>query len=445
MRKPLIQSLLLFAIGAGCTVTKPPIGSPSIETAAPAVPEQVLIGTPLITMTGIPLSTVDSSSQQKIISPQLINICPESQLVSFEEIGLPNNLRLLLLPNTVDSYPQAPSKPLSVSSENPSPTTIIDDELYDYAVSPDYKWIYFNRPSIDENYPVLWISSLDGSEQWPVIDLGGNDYAGYASWVSDQEIFIIGSPHENEISVLDPWEYMPFMAVNPFTLEKRILTYLARNQEDGVFYYGAFNLDKRLLGMYGRLNRVDFIYDYGEDKTLPVFSWLETVDPFDMQFIKPIWVYDEGKFAITIVRPYGIDLAFNLDLQSASESKQYSDVMERIIFPEHLLPASVLGIVPDNNLIGLQKYDFFNSSQGENWFYVLDYNNQIIYDYCFNLQNLVKLVKFSPDGKFAAFSLENLATEIEQDERYVAILNLENGKVTKLKGYVLVDWGFVAP
>jgi hypothetical protein len=445
MRKTFIQFLLLFVAGVGCTVLNPSLSSPPITTAASVVSEQVSIGTPTITATRSPLSTVDSTHQQDVISPQLKNICPENQLVSIEKLDLPRDLRLLLLPNTVESYPQIPGKPLSISSENPAPATIFDDELYDYSVSPDYKWIYFNRLSVDNKHSVLWISSLDGKNQWPVIELDSEDYTGYASWVSEQEIFIIGSPHENDISALDLWEYMPFMGVNPLTLEERQLTYLARNQEDGLFYYGITNLDKRPFGMYGRLNRVDFIYDYEEDKALPVFLWLDVVDPFDMQFIKPIWVYDEGKFAVTIARPDGIDLAFNLNIQSAGENKDYDDVMKRIIVPERLLPSSVLGIVPGKDLVALQRFDFFNSSQGENWFYVLDYNNQIIYDYCFDLQDSVKRVKFSPDGKFVAFSLENFAADLEQDQHYIAILNLENGTIAYLKGYTLVDWGTVAP
>ncbi|MEP7137485.1 MAG: hypothetical protein ABI904_21375 [Chloroflexota bacterium] len=384
------------------------------------------------------------NSEQSVISPQLVNNCPEKQIVLFEDLGLPKNLRLLLLPNTVESYPQIPGKPLSISSENPSPTTIFDDELYDYSVSPDHKWIYFGRPSVDEKYSVLWISSLDGRKQWPIIELGGKGYAGYASWVSEQEVFIIGSPHENEISALNLWEYMPFMSVNPFTLEQRPLTYLARNQQEGLFYYGAVSLDNRSFGMYGRLNRVDFVYDYENDKKLPAFLWLETVNPSDIQFT-PIWVYGDGKFAVTITRPDGIDLAFNLDIQSARENKQYNDVMERIIFPERLLPSLVLGIVPVENLIALQRFDRFNSSQSGKWFYVLDYKNKIIYDYCLDLKDSVMRVKFSPDGKFIAFSLDNFTTNLEPDQHYIVILNLESGTIAYLKEYTLVDWGVVTP
>jgi len=384
------------------------------------------------------------NSEQSITSPQLVNKCPENQIVSFEDLELPNDIRLLLLPNTVEAYPRIPGKPSSISSMNSIPMPIFNDEMLDYSVSPDHEWIYFNRPNSDNTHSVLWISSVDGRKQWPVIELDGEDYAGYASWVSDEEIFIIGSPHESNISVLDLWDYMPFLSVNPFTLEKHQLTYLARKPQEGLFYYGAVSMDNHSFGMYGALNIVDFIYDFEQDKAMSAFSWLDAVDPSDIQFT-PIWVYGDGKFAITIARPDGIDLVFNLDIQSEEVNKQYNDIMKRIIFPERLLPPSVVGIIPGENLIALQRFDPFNPSQGEKWFYVLDYNSQTIYDYCFDLSDSVKRVKFSPDGKFAAFSFENFAANLEQDQHYIAILNLENGKISYLKGYALVDWGLVMP
>jgi hypothetical protein len=434
-------AVVLLSIILGCAELDPPLSSNSIATATLTITsEQTSIDTPTS-----PSSTNDAINRQEVISPQLKNICPEQQLIPIEELELSSDLRLLLLPGSVEAYPPTPGKPLSISLENLSPITIFDDELYEFSVSPDHKWIYFNRLGIDGKYPKLWISSLDGKTQWPVIDLEGRDFAGYAVWVSEQEIFIIGSPNKSEISALNPWEFMPFMGINPFTFEERQLTYLVRSPEDGLFFYGIANLEMHPFGMYGRLNRVDFIYDYEEDKALPVFSWLNEVNPFDMQFMKSIWVYDVGAFAVTIPHPDGIDLALNLNLQSAGENSQYDDVMKRIIFPKSLLPASVLGIVPNSDWIALQRFDFFDSSKGENWFYVLDYSNQIVYDYCFDLKDSVKRVKFSPDGKFVAFSLENFAADLEQDQHYVAILNLEIGTVTYLKGYVIIDWGVAEP
>lgn len=436
--------LSVFLICVGCTASKTPHDY-SPEATASILPTQVLASTPMITISKTPSPIASLESQQKVISPKLINICPENRGVSVEKIELPKGLHLLLLPNTVEAYPQVPGKPLSISSESLIPTTILDEDLYDYSVSPDYHWIYFSRQNDDKGYPVLWISSLDGKKQWSVIELGGKGYAGYASWVSEKEIFLIGSPNANDISALNPWDYMPFMSVDPFTLEKETLTYLERDQQEDLFYYGTIGLDNNSLGMYGRFNRVDFIYDYKHDKTIPVFSWLDVVEPIDMQLIKPIWVYNKNLFAITIARPDGIDIAFNLNIRSAGENKRYDDVMNRIILPEQFLPASVLGIIPGKNVIALQRFDYFSSSQGKNWFYVLDYNNQIIYDYCFDLQHSVKRVKFSPNGKFAAISLENSTASMAQDQHYVVILNLEKGTIAYLKGYTLVDWGVLAP
>jgi hypothetical protein len=440
MRKTLIV-LLSVIICIGCTVLESPPNSP-VVTVTRKVMQQTSVATTTITSTASPLVTLDPMPQQDIVVPELINICPNDRVVKFEDLGLTKDLRLLLLPNTVDASPQIPGEPLSLSSENPLPSHMFDDKLYDFSVSPDHKWIYFNRPDDNGQHSILWVSSLDGKEQWPVVALDSETYTGYASWISDQDIFIIGSPHESEVSALDPWEYMPFMSVNPFTLETRQLIYLARDPNDELFYYGAVIADNKSFGLYGKLNRVDFIYDYENNKTLPAFRWLESVDSMEVQF-PPVWVYDDGKFAITIARPHGIDLAFNLNIQSVSEDIRYDDVMKQIVFPERLLPSFVLGIVPGKELVALQRFDFFNPSQGEKWFYTLDYDNQIVYNYCLDLRDTVKRVKFSSDGKFVAFSLEDFAADQQQDQHYVIILNLRKGTTSYLKGYTLVDWGVV--
>lgn len=439
MKKVLVVILFLLSISCtekGHSITLTP--NPTLTFGVSENPSS----TPFTaTLTQTPLSTIDAVSSQNVISPQIKNICPEKKIVPIDELGLSSSHRLLLLSSTVESYPRQPSKPMSVSSKSPIPTEIFEDELYEYAISPNHNWIYFSRPSAEGDYMMLWVSSLDGKTQWPVIALDDNGYAGYASWISEEEVLIVGSPNKSEISSINPWEYSPFISINPFTLEQRQLAYLARNPEDGLYYYDAVDLRGHPWGMYGKLNRVDFIYDYVNDESFSVFSWLDNVNSFDMQSTKPIWAYDESKFAVTVSRPDGIDLALNLDIQLIKENKQYDDVMERFIFQKLYLPTSVLGIAPIKQWVALQRFDIFNSSEGENWFYILDYDNQVIYDYCLDLQNSVKRAKFSPDGKFIAFSMENFSSSLEHDQHYVIVLNLENGKTYYLKGYVLVGWG----
>lgn len=442
MKKSFLGPLLLIIITTSCIGLKPSVSS-SFTKAAPIATKQALIETSTPATIVNHTDTMTLAPEQDIISPQLVNICLENPEVSFEELELPRGFHLLLLSSTVKSSPPVPAKPMSISFENPSPTPIFGNEIFQYSVSPDHKWIYFDRPGANNNHSMLWISSLDGEKQWPVIELYGKDYAGYASWVFEQEIFIIGSPNKDELSTLDPWEYMPFISVNPFTLEHRQLTYLAGDQKVGLYYYGSISMNGRTFGMYGRLNRVDFIYDFDQDKNLPVFSWLDSVDPFDMQVIKPIWVYDENKIAVTIAHPYGIDLAFNLDIQSASKIQPYNEVMKRVLLPERLLPISMLGVAPGKNLIAFQRFDHFNSAQGENWFYALDYNNEVVIDYCFDLQDSVEQTSFSPDGRFVAFSLADFSADLESDKHYVAIFDLHKGVVAYLRGYTAVGWGIM--
>lgn len=442
MKKLFITALLFGVVLVSCTKLSPLSVSSDFVAETLMATEEVMSDSQLDIAITSSEDTVEPI--QNIIVPQLIYICPETQIVPIEKLEIPKDFRLLLLPSSVKAYPQIPSKPLSLFPEASMVSTIFDYEIIDYSVSPDHRWIYFYLPSSDQKYQTLWVSSIDGKEQWPVIELSGKGYSGYASWVSEKEIFIIGSPNESDISVLDLWDYMPFLSVNPFILEQRQLTYLARDPIDGLFYYGAISLDEKTYGMYGRLNRVDFIYDYSNDRVLPAFLWLDAVEPFAMQFIKLIWVYD-NKFAVTIAQSDGIDLAFNLNIQLAGEDKLYNDVMERVIFPERLLPASVLGIVPGRDSIAMRRFDFLFPSENENWFYVFDYKNQYVADYCFDTKDSVNKTEISPDGRFVAFSFEKFDVEYEQEQFYIVVLDIVSGKRAYLEGYVLVGWGIVAP
>ena len=443
MKNILTITLLGILLGTSCTVTDSPYDYSKAATSTAVEIGQTSVETKV--SSAIPVEgTPDYTNQQIVKSAKIIKTCPDRQIVSFKELNLPDNFRLIALMNTIELYPQIPSKPYSISSVSVTPTPIINDDVFTFQVSLDHKWIYYTRPNQENKFPVLWVSSIDGKENFPVIELGGKGYSGYANWSSDQEILIIGSPREDEISSLDAWEYMPFMSVNPFTLEKRRITYLAEKEANkGLYYYGAFGVDNHSLGMFGRLNRVDFIYDFEQDKSYKVFSWLDSVNPSEMQLMPPVWVYDNGKFAVTVAQSDGFDLAFNLDIQSAGETRSYNDIMRRIVLPEYLLPASVLGIVPVKNLIAIQRLDFFNPNEGANWFYTYDNKNGVVYDYCFDLGASIKQIKFSPDGRFVALSLDGPASDTEQAKNYIAILSLENGKIVYVKGYSLADWGVV--
>lgn len=457
MRKPFGLIMFLLILTVGCTSLS---ASPALTPATLTAARPVLNSTPTAIVTlqptptriisaptnplliNIPPTTISPAPTQEVFSPQLMSVCPKKQVVLFEELELPQDFRIMLLPSSVQSYPQVPAKPLSLSPGNPTPQPIIDDELLSYDVSPNHQWISFYRPGDNEKRTTLWISSLDGKKQWPVIQLGGKGYLGFAVWVSDQEMFIVGSPRAEEYEELTIWDYFPFMSINPFTLEQRSLTYLAGGPMSGIHYYGALSSQGHSYALYGRLNLADYLYDYEQEKALPVFQWLNELDLVKSITIRPVWVYDGDKFAVTVARPDGLDVAMGLDIRSASEGKRYNEVMKKILLPERLLPLDVLGIGPQG-LLALQRAGYASPIGGPDWFYVFDYQNMSIRDYCLDLSDGVWSAEFSPDGRFAAFTLQRSGAMLNKSDHYVAIIDLDKGTVAYLEGYIVVGWGIV--
>jgi hypothetical protein len=453
MKQLLSMVLLLLVLVVGCTSTPSSSGSPRLPTTSltivPAIitplPTSVTTQQPTITSTLLPppepvplnspTSMVTSTPVQKVFSPELITICPSQQVVSFDALELHQDLRLLLLQGTVNSYPAVPSSPLIISPGDLIPQPILEDEFLTYQVSPDHKWISFERPGDDDNHLMLWISSLDGQQQWPVIPIAKNYYP---VWTSENEIFIVGSPLAKELEI---WDYFPFLSINPFTLEQRLLTYLAVSPAIGRYYYGSINIGGRSYAMYGRLNLVDYLYDYSQEIELPVFQWLNEIDLLGMQNIQPIWIYDENKFAVTVARSDGIDVALGLDIFWAGKEMRYPEVMKRIVLPEHLLPLFMLGIGSDEGLLALQRAGYSSPVGGPNWFYIFNYQSMEIRDYCLNLPDSVGRARFSPNGRFIALSLNDYSATSEQDKYSVVVIDLEKGTIAYLKGYTVVGWG----
>ena len=367
----------------------------------------------------------------------LLKVCPEDPEVPFNVLKIADDLRLLLLPEIVQFSPPAPGNLLVMPSGVLEPELVPMVEVYDFSVSPDLKWIYFTRPG---DTSTLWVSSPDGSLQWAATELSGANYAGYASWVTEDSIFIIGSPKKSDISLISTWEYMPFARVNPFTLEKNSVAYLNGESRGDVFYYGTFVAGDVPYGMYGRLNMVDFLYDFMHDTKTPVFSWLDGVKPFDLQLAKPVWTYGKGLFAITVVRPYGFDIAYDLEFDEADQPYQYQEIMQRVYVPAQLLPSSILGIVPVTHLVALHRNSILNPVEEKQWFYSFDYRKNSIIDYCFEVNDTIRKLSFSPDGRFAAFSLEGSSSGLGENRYYVVVLDLQTGERATLRWYTLADW-----
>ncbi len=450
--------LLILVTGCASPITTDepthtPITRIATDTAMPSIPTLTLVPQSTIFPTAtVPIQNTQTASPTIIpgpdsiepISLQYLRVCPEQQIVPFEDLSLPQDIRLLVLPG--DPYIGYIYSPLVFLPGNSTPHPIpnVGPASQYYQFSPDHQWIYFYKPGDTETYESVWVSSLDGGEQWQVMQINENNYA---VWVSEQEWFIVGSPEADASERLETWEYMPYLSINPFTLEQRSLTYLAGGRTSGRFYHGFISTDSQTYTIYhdDKMTGIEFyLYDYTQEKSLAVFQWLKEMDILDLigrSGSPPIWVYDQDKFAVTVERPYGIDLALNVDIVLAREDRRYSEVMQGFLIPEHLLPANIEGIIPGSGDVALRCQDA-NNAVGSQWFYVLDYQSTALRDYCFSLIDLAaKRIVFSPDGRFAAITFN---PDRRENLPYIGILDLESGVMAYLYGYYMIDW-YVAP
>jgi hypothetical protein len=135
-----------------------------------------------------------------------------------------------------------------------------------------------------------------------------------------------------------------------------------------------------------------------------------------------------------------LDIAFDLDFEDAGKSHEYQEIMQRVNLPTQFLPTSVLGIVPVTHLVALHRDSILGPVQEKKWFYVLDHRQNAIIDYCFEVNDSIRKLSFSPDGRFVAFSLEASSSGSVDNRFYVVVLDLQTGQIATLRRYTLADW-----
>jgi hypothetical protein len=451
-----LQAILLLMILVGCGRRSTPLPEPTatatgtlkqnvtpafVSTSQPSnMPTSHSTASPSKTPTFIGTSIISSSPEQ--FTPNIIKVCPSVREVELPAMHIPPEYHLLIIEGkqnggrSVDPFLLFPDnsviKQLDVSANQAN-----------FGISPDYRWFSFYRSGDNEDYNILWVSSIDGSQQWPVIQL---HRLNYAKWVSDDLMVIMGSPDAEDFEKFDLWDIKPFMAVNPFTKEQQPINYSGWGGTDRAYYDLLVYQDRLYLLIYEYTwAEVNFyLYDHEQDSSFPVFKMLKEVEPFQLMFMNvPIWFYDMNKYATTVAQEDGIDLAMGLDLNAAKEIEKYEEVMTRILLPEHLMQFHLLGIAPNTNWLLFQHLDFL-PPHGPLWGYTLDYPNRLIRDYCYDL-DIAGEVKFSPDGRFIAFTqMKSYQNEelIPYEKRMpdTIIMSLETGLITQIPDFTSVGW-----
>jgi hypothetical protein len=400
--------------------------------------------TPII----VPIPTPDH------LTPEIVDLCPvpANRVVALNELGLAPETLLVLLPSDVDPHQLGSTGIwiLSPLDSAPQYVPILDPEdgvaNYAYEVSPDHRWVSFLRHKEGEMNQTLWISSLDGKQQWKVTQIG--KWSG-AAWVSEKEMVVIGMADEKlgeYEGILPSFALVPLFSILPFTLDKQDFLPIPE-PETGILdreFYHYVRLGKEAYGIFVINWGEDFILqDLSNGSSRPIFQWLAGKDWVDSTTTR-LWLLSDGTFTVTVTRPYGVDLASGLDFQTITLQQDYDKVMRRIILPGQMMPVSVVAGFPNTHFLLLEQTitieGYYPPIDSFHALYLFDYQNMSIRNYCFNSSLRGDIIDISPDGHFLATTFyENPHTD--SGDKWVVVLNLDTGYISYIPDFQFIGWG----
>lgn len=409
----------VFVISA--TLTKPPLTSLTLTPTSigPATSTPIPGDLPTSALSSAPTATLTP------LHPNLVTACPSDPFIPLEKLGLNPDARLLVVPETSESYWDENNIGWFVmSAELPVPrqmTTFFQEghiNSKSLRVSPNGQWIIFQRKAIGSDKAVPWAASLDGKRQWP---LTTDNRLENGLWLDDDTVLLFGLENSGFMNSV----YETVQILNPFTLEGEYVENLPPLQVQGI---GAT--------FFRYAGRTYLIYQSGDDYHLldmfvqtdqTVLEWLRD-DPADF-LDKGISILSDGHMVIRVDRPYGLDMSSAMSPAEVVVSNSYSQTMRPIFLPEAIMPATAGLLSQDARGVAIV-------GESER-FYWLDQEKGIIKDYCFSYG----LSGMSRDGKFAVF-VHAVLPHSQPVPKTTFVLNLETGYVSRIDGYEFIEWAW---
>lgn len=384
-------------------------------------------------------ATFVSNSAIDILKPSVEKFCPSTPEVSVDALELPNNLVLLAVNEDEglggDLGSPLHSDILSFSNMSPAPSKIdkirsVDNTstVINILISPSGKLLAIFRWDTQNSHETLWISTWDGQNQRMVADISPKQRV---SWVSDNEIVVVGVPNEAEYEGYIPEEERsPLFSINPLTSETQNLEPLP---ESGVYVYGSYHSkDGNPYSLYYKddgQKRNYFLYDYIRGVAIQVFRWV------DADSTTAIGVRTDGLYYVARRVEGGVDFEVDLTIEQIAEDKSYNDTMKRLLLDS------------DQNLIisplfnwSKSKFPILTSDplddQKPTPIYLFDYKANRLKDYCIDLGRTFAVL--SPDEQFMAF---NVNEGIETLDYHVLLLNLKTGYYSIIEDIKAIGFG----
>ena len=372
------------------------------------------------------------------IEPRVVKLCPEVREVSLKDLGLNPKTRLVVLPQKSNGKADFNDGFFTISSVNTETeiipnTTVLEDWQNNHPIfSPNGKWFAYFRYRLSQDEVYLQISSTDGTNQQKFGPYSGKDLSSF-EWVSNQEIVTYKISYGvNQI---------PITSIFPFTGEVQMLSSLPEGSRS-LAYLLETDGSHDVYYTPGLVNDSAFnIYDYSTGTSRPVLKWFskeEWVRYFadsPWQYME-LWSYNNNRIIILVKKSYGFDIATSLGIDILGESKSYGEVMQPIMIPEKGDELYTLWHAKSKPFFAFEIAYIFN--EDNNHYYVFDFNQMILIDYCINIGLDVYA---SPDDQFLAWNVmdKNYPDRVKE----IDILSLETGNIARLTGVELVGWGEV--
>ena len=445
-------SILLLLLTA-CTVDSNP-GLPPTMTRSPVPTTQsTSTSTPSVTAdatasqekpTTSPSAEISATSPTSTVTEVLANIeyiCPEERLVPLASLGLSAEDRIIVedIDNSTGGFFMlggTDTEPIPIPNTAPEPGYHNEFER----ASPDGRWFLYYKVLNGTFDATLWISSFDGEQQWQIMPI---DTRAPAGWVSNEEIVGVSRPGDRE-------NYTPILLLNPFTQEINSLSPIPASgrglnwwNSDDINYEIYF--DNFYILPSGEHAGRFAIYNYNTDETHLAFQWLNAEtdylrDHFYLYYMFRIFDTPEGLISLILVRPYGFDIAANLDIDTIITASDYEEIMQPVILPGDNPDMRITWIARTNPSFAFDRLDYRQYEPRSTQFYVFNYQNMSLIDYCYD-RGYTDIISYgSPDDRYLAWN----TYEVESNDIVgVNVIDFETGRVSYLDGVEVIGWGIV--
>jgi hypothetical protein len=377
------------------------------------------------------------------LDPKIEKICPSKAEISIDELGLPENIGLFAVHE--NEFFGKKSQPLRYSlllfsgtspTANKTEISSGSDLVDGVIMSPSGQWIAILRWRKDSPQEGIWIRTIDGKKQWKVADISVKQRT---SWISDNEMLIIGAVNETDYEGRIPEEdEMPLFSINPFTLEQRPLAPLPKGT---VYDYNSYHSrDGNAYSIYYKKNdekKMRFLYDYAKGTSTPIFRWIDFSDPTAGIGIRP-----NGLYYVAQRVENGVDFALDLNVEQIAADNDYNHLMKHLSINDQqdLSISPVIGMTKSDILILTSPTSLLDNEKPTPLF-SYDYKADVIKDYCIRAIQSSVDVGFSPDEQFVALTVAEFVNN--KEAYHILIVNLTTGYYSVIENVRAIGFGII--